>query len=87
MVSNSKYVVVHIKDRIRPEDRYRKYERPIEELLKDSGYGEISGGGTLVSEEGEMLSCDIEVELEPETEVAKFVPKLLHIVSELHAPK
>jgi hypothetical protein len=60
-------VRVHLNARLQPMHRGERYEDPVQDLLDRRGLGgQVTGGGTLASAEGEPLSCDIEVELPDE---------------------
>jgi len=52
-------------------------------LLRNIGIGEVSGGGTLIDEQGEPLLCDIEIILLDENNETK----LLNIIEEFGVPK
>ena len=58
------HVDVHLNARLQPMHRGERYEEPLEVYLARLAPGsEVVGGGTLTSEEGEPLSCDIELHL------------------------
>jgi len=49
---------------LRPDDRGRRYEDPLQQLLDRKLPGsQVSGAGTLLSPSGEIAWCDIDVEL------------------------
>jgi hypothetical protein len=58
------HVDVHLNARLLPMHRGERYEDPLElYLARVAPESEVVGGGTLASEEGEPLSCDIELHL------------------------
>ena len=62
-------VIARLNDRAQPVDRGELYEDPLQELLTGNAWGEVSGGGSQLSEQGEIQFCDIEillVEVTPE---------------------
>ena len=56
-------VIARLNDRAQPMNRGERYEDPLQELLAANGWGEVSGGGSQLSEDGEILFCDIELQL------------------------
>lgn len=61
------------------------FEDPLDEVLKTHAVGEITGGGTLQSQSGEIEYCDIEIEVKNSSEAA--VQTIIHRLEELGAPK
>jgi hypothetical protein len=57
------HVLVHLNARLQPLDRGEWFEEPLAAALREQNAGEVTGGGTLQDESGEIQSCDIEVEL------------------------
>ena len=57
------FIVVTINARIQPMHRCEIYEDPLEETLSKNSIGEISGGGTLQSQTGEIENCDVEIQV------------------------
>jgi hypothetical protein len=70
--------------RIMPLDRGERFEDPLAEALEQNGYGEVTGAGTMQSEQGEIEYCGIDLDL---SDVAKGVPFVCKFLSELGAPK
>lgn len=54
-------VLARLNDRAQPMDRGALYEDPLDALLRERQWGEVTGGGTQLSEEGEIQFCDIEL--------------------------
>ncbi|MDP9047990.1 MAG: hypothetical protein M3N14_07620 [Bacteroidota bacterium] len=81
------YIVAQLNDKIMPIDRGEVYEDPLNEFLKQHGYGEVSGGGTLQSKNGEIEYCDVEIEL-LENEINKqAINEIINKLEMLGAPK
>ncbi len=57
------FIVVTINARIQPMHRGEIYEDPLDEILSKNSIGEVSGGGTLQSQSGEIEYCDIEIQV------------------------
>ena len=57
------FIVVNLNARIQPMHRGEIFEDPLDEILSKVSMGEISGGGTLQSESGEIENCDIEIQV------------------------
>jgi hypothetical protein len=57
------FVVATINARIQPIHRGEIYADPLDELLTKKSIGEVSGGGTLQSESGEIDYCDVEIKV------------------------
>lgn len=73
------FLAIHLNARLRPLDRGEWLEDPLQEVLAARSPGsEVSGGGTLISAEGEPESCDIDIELEgdPATGLALVIDAL-----------
>jgi hypothetical protein len=61
------------------------FEDPLEEELKKSGFGSVTGGGTQLAKTREIECCDVEIEVKaPSDQVATFV---IHVLERLGAPK
>jgi hypothetical protein len=70
--------------RILPLDRGERYEDPLAEALSKSGYGEVSGGGTMQSQGGEIDFCGIDLDL---LDVEHGVPFVCDLLTRCGAPK
>jgi hypothetical protein len=78
------FAYAQLNARIMPLDRGERYEDPLAEALEKSGVGEITGGGSLQSENGEIEYCGIDIDL---FEVAKGVPFVCDFLAKCGAPK
>ena len=71
--------------RLRPLDRGDIYEDPLYDILESQGLGETTGGGTMLSENGEVDFCDVEIALNEVT--PENIEKLIKIVEDIGVPK
>jgi hypothetical protein len=70
--------------KIGPIDRGERYEDPLGDALSEKGFGEVDGGGTMQSKEGEILFIDVHMHLSNPDESIPFVTRMLE---EQGAPK
>lgn len=84
--SKEHYIVAQLNDKIMPIDRGEVYEDPLDELLKQKFYGEVSGGGTQLESNNEVSYCDVEIRLNinPSTEI---INEIISKLESLGAPK
>lgn len=61
--ADPQFVVVTVNARLQPLHRGEIYEDPLDEILSKESKCEISGGGTLQSQSGEIECCDIEIQV------------------------
>ena len=54
-------VIAHLNARAQPLDRGEVFEDPLSDILQAAGIGEVTGGGTMLGEEGEIEFCDLEI--------------------------
>lgn len=78
------YVYIEIPDKILPAERLIKYEEPIQELLHNFGYGEVTGAGTMMSaldEAGnrtiQYCGVDVDIQASKLDECVKYLGKTL----------
>jgi hypothetical protein len=57
------FIVVTLNARIQPMHRGEIFEDPLGEILAKESKGEVSGGGTLQSQTGEIEYCNIEIQV------------------------
>jgi hypothetical protein len=62
-MSGGTIVIASLNARLQPLDRGEIYEDPLDEELRRAELGQVTGGGTALDENGELESCDIEIEL------------------------
>jgi len=67
------FVTARLNDRAQPMDRGDLYEDPLHAALEEQGLGEVTGGGTQLSEEGEIDFCEVEIQLSAADEAALAV--------------
>ena len=81
------FLVATINDKILPIDRGEVYEDPLDEYLKQRGFGEVTGGGTLQLESGEIKDCDVEIYLDDEPIDQKTINDIITFLEGLGVPK
>lgn len=54
-------VIARLNARAQPLDRGEVFEDPLSDLLQAAGIGEVTGGGTMLGEQGEIEFCDLEI--------------------------
>ena len=74
---------VKLNARLQPEHRLQLFEDPLDAMLEGAGIGEIMGGGTALSEDGEVEYGDLEITLHDPA----ALPSLIEALEQLGAPK
>lgn len=85
--SSENYIVATINDKIMPIDRGEIYEDPLNEFIQANGIGEVTGGGTMQLESGEIEYCDIEIRLNEDNMNEIRVKSIIEKLESLGAPK
>ena len=80
-------ILVTINDKIMPIDRGEIYEDPLDDYIQANRIGEVTGGGTLQKETGEIEYCDIEIRLNDEKIIDNDIKLIIDKLEELGAPK
>ncbi|TLM73388.1 hypothetical protein ACONUD_10090 [Microbulbifer harenosus] len=81
--ASAELVFAHINEPIMPIDRGEKYEDPLDDFLQENEIGEVTGGGSSLTELGDIEWVGIDIQLKsPHENIAKVVRKL----RELGAP-
>ena len=75
---------IKIPEQIMPEDRAKKYEDPINDLLSKHQLGEVSGGGTMLTKDKQIEYVGVDVDV---TDPEKAIPLLVSKLKEIGAPK
>jgi hypothetical protein len=83
--SSDQFLIAQLNCRAQPMHRGEFFEDPLDEKLKEEGLGEVSGGGTLQNENGEIEHCDIEIQLAREDSTVPA--RIIDILQGLGAPK
>lgn len=73
---------LNLNAKIMPDTRGNLYEDVLEKVLKKKKIGRVDGGGTLLSDDGIIENCDVEIEYKQKEEEA-----LLTIIKMLPMPK
>ncbi|MEM9235030.1 MAG: hypothetical protein AAGA69_12430 [Pseudomonadota bacterium] len=80
-----RFLTARINAPLQPLDRGEHFEDPLEVLLKADGLGEVTGGGTMLSEDGGIAFCDIEIEVTSDDD--KTVSAVIAALEDVGAPK
>jgi hypothetical protein len=79
------FLIARLNAKLQPMHRGEFFEDPLHEVLEAEGFGEVTGGGTMQDETGEIQFCEIEIAVpELNTHTASMVAKTLEA---LGAPK
>jgi hypothetical protein len=67
-VGESNFIILTVRPGVEPSERELKYGDPIDSLLKEKGFGEVTGGGTMLNEPDEngkqtFEFSDVEIEM------------------------
>lgn len=81
------YLIVQLNDKIMPIVRGEIYEDPLDDFLRANKIGEITGGGTLQHQSGEIKYCDLEVLLLEERIGKEVIEKIITKLEDFGAPK
>ncbi len=86
-VDEPNYIVATLNDKIMPIDRGEIYEDPLDVLLTEKNWGEVSGGGTMQEKSGEIDYCDVEIKLNGTEIDRNAINQIIKKLEELGAPK
>ena len=78
-------VIARLNARAQPLDRGEVFEDPLGDILEAAGAGKVTGGGTMLGEEGEIEFCDLEIMVPAATDAAIGV--IREALEGLGAPK
>lgn len=85
------YIVASLNDKIMPIDRCEVYEDPLDTLLSSKSLngitGEVTGGGTLQEETGEITLCDLEIEIHTASPTREQTRSIIQALESMGAPK
>jgi len=81
------FMVATLNDKIMPLDRGVVYEDPLNVLIQAKGIGEVTGGGTMQHENGEIDFCDVEIRLNTDKISQEEIQIVIDKLEELGAPK
>ena len=81
------FIVATLNDKIMPLDRGEIYGDPLDEFLKTNRIGEVTGGGTMQLESGELEYCDVEIRLNNEEIDDNQIKSIIDKLEEFGAPK
>ena len=69
-------LILHLNARFQPKHRF-ELEDALEEIFQENKAGEITGGGTSLKENGEIDSCDIEIDFYDDQKGLEWLVNLL----------
>jgi hypothetical protein len=78
-------VVARLNARAQPLDRLDVFESPLDDILQAAGAGKVTGGGTMLGEEGEIEFCDLELTVPQTTDAV--LGAIRQALESLGAPK
>ncbi len=83
MTDSPLHITVKLNAKLQPEHRHELFEDPLDALLENAGLGQLTGGGTALSDDGEVEYGDIEIVLnDPDS-----LPAVIELLEQLGAPK
>lgn len=85
--SQGTFIIIQLNEKIMPIDRGEFYEEPLDEFLRDNGYGEVTGGGTMQAKSGEIAFCDIEVLIYEGNDIKKIITEIIRRLENIGVPK
>ncbi|MCM1256927.1 MAG: hypothetical protein NC307_03655 [Roseburia sp.] len=77
------HLELHLNARFQPKHRF-ELEDALQEIFQENKAGEITGGGTLLKENGEIDSCDIEIDFYDDE---KSIEWLVNLLNNIGIPK
>lgn len=84
---NPEFIVITLNDKIQPLDRGYYYEDPLDEYLQNNQLGEIAGGGTMQSKDGDIEYVDIEIRIKNLGDSKNVADKVIEFFKTHNAPK
>ncbi len=81
-----KQITAQLNVRMQPTDRSKYFEGPLDKALKEAQMGEVTGGGTQLTDEPDGIKhCDVEIEVHEFSE--ETIQKIVQVLEGLGAPK
>ncbi|WP_141456288.1 hypothetical protein [Pseudoxanthomonas sp. z9] len=84
MSAQATFVYARLNARLLPLDRLELYEDPLQEALEASGVAEVTGGGTMQRQTGEIEYCGIDLDV---YDMDTAVPALCDLLERMGAPR
>lgn len=63
-MAEARLIILSIPAPLMPLERGDLIEDPLDDWLQESGWGEVTGGGTSLGKDGTVNGCDVEIELD-----------------------
>ncbi len=76
-------LILHLNARFQPKHRF-ELEDALQDILQEENAGEVTGGGTSMKENGEIDSCDIEIDF---SDAQKSLGWLVDLLNAIGIPK
>ena len=86
-IENLEFIVITLNDKIQPIDRGEYYGEPLDEFLQQIQIGEVTGGGTMQAETGEIEFVDIEIRLNEGVNSKDAAEKIIEFLKSKKIPK
>ena len=86
-IPQGSFIVIQLNEKIMPIDRGEIYEEPLDEFLRTNAYAEVTGGGTMQAESGEIEFCDMEVLIYKGNDIEKIITEIISKLEIWGAPK
>ncbi|MDR6967776.1 hypothetical protein J2X31_001788 [Flavobacterium arsenatis] len=81
------HLVAQLNDKLSPAEKAIVYTRSLSAFLEEKSYGEVTGGGTAKEEPGEIVFCDLQIELESENIDYTVIHSIIEHLENCGAPK
>lgn len=79
---------IHINDKLKPLERGEIYEEPLENYISENEFGEIVNSGTMQEKNGEILFCDIDIQItNSKTDRKKLISDIINILELAEIPQ
>lgn len=78
-------ITVQLNAKLQPMHRGTWFEDPLDKFLSEKSFGSTTGGGSLLSENGEIVNCDIEADLAVPDEYR--LAEIIGVMENMGAPK
>jgi hypothetical protein len=86
-VISGSFIIAQLNDKIMPIDRGDFYEDPLDEFLRNNKYGEVTGGGTMQAQNGEIIFCNIEMLIYEGNDINNTIEVIIEKLEGWGAPK
>jgi hypothetical protein len=81
------FIVITLNDKIQPIDRGEYYEDSLDDYLQQNNIGEVTGGGTMQAQTGEIEFVEIEIQLNEGVISKDAAQKIIEFLKPKNIPK